>query len=258
MNSTVSRRIANNRKIPLILAGSTLFLLSAYIGLNGARYTQDRARYLANPLKPSIIDSAVTYDKVASTFDSEVRKSEWWIGYNWFRKAAVRMAEGRVLEVASGTGFNSKYFDLDRVRSLTFLDPSRNMLELAEQRVTAIKRRIPVRFIVASLEDAQELKLGTFDTILQTNGLCSCKDPIAHLHQMKQLCRPGGRIILLEHGIGHYKWLNDILETYASSHCLRWGCIWNRDISDIMKSTGYIYTLKRRYLGTMYEVVIEN
>jgi SAM-dependent methyltransferase len=55
------------------------------------------------------------------------------------------------------------------------------------------------------------------------------------LKEASRVCRPGGRILLLEHGRGHYAWLNDRLDKSAERHHHKWGCWWNRDIKEIVR-----------------------
>jgi methyltransferase OMS1 len=48
--------------------------------------------------------------------------------------------------------------------------------------------------------------------------------------EMARVCKPGGRILLLEHGRASQNWLNDILDRGEARHAQKWGCRWNRDI----------------------------
>ncbi|KAK4099409.1 hypothetical protein N658DRAFT_429779 [Parathielavia hyrcaniae] len=74
-----------------------------------------------------------------------------------------------------------------------------------------------------------------YDTIIQTFGLCSVADPGALLANMAAKLQPDtGRIILLEHGRGHYGWLNRRLDRTAPKHFQKYGCWWNRDIEQIV------------------------
>ena len=56
---------------------------------------------------------------------------------------------------------------------------------------------------------------------------------------MARVCKPGGQILLLEHGRAGTDWLNDILDKGAQRHLMKWGCQWNRDIEDIVKKVGH-------------------
>ena len=97
-----------------------------------------------------------------------------------------------------------------------------------------------------------------YDTVVQTMGLCSTEDPDALLHRLGQLVRPGnegGRILLLEHGRGHYNWLNRILDSLASRHASKHGCWWNRDVGDIVQRSGLeVQKMERHHFGTTWWV----
>lgn len=59
------------------------------------------------------------------------------------------------------------------------------------------------RFSVLEM-DGHDLKFedNSFDTVVDTFGLCSYNDPIKVLHEMKRVCKKDGKIILIEHGKG--------------------------------------------------------
>jgi methyltransferase OMS1 len=46
--------------------------------------------------------------------------------------------------------------------------------------------------------------------------------------------RPGGLILLLEHGRGTSEKLNSMLDKGADQRFEKWGCWWNRDILGIV------------------------
>ena len=54
------------------------------------------------------------------------------------------------------------------------------------------------------------------------------------LREASRVCKADGRILLMEHGRGHYDWLNDYLDGKAQKHHDTWGCWWNRDILSIL------------------------
>ena len=95
----------------------------------------------------------------------------------------------------------------------------------------------------------------SFDTVVDTFGLCSHEDPVAALRQMAAVCRPGGRILLLEHGRGHWAWLNELLDGSAGKHHSRWGCWWNRDILAVVAAAGLaVRSSSRWHFGTTYVI----
>jgi methyltransferase OMS1, mitochondrial len=76
----------------------------------------------------------------------------------------------------------------------------------------------------------------TYDTVIQTFGLCSFSDPVSVLMNLASVVEPEtGRIILLEHGRGTWDWVNTLLDRQALAHFQKYGCWWNRDIEAIVK-----------------------
>ena len=53
------------------------------------------------------------------------------------------------------------------------------------------------------------------------------------------MCKPGGKIVLLEHGRASWGFVNTVLDNGAAQHKDKWGCWWNRDILDIVQKVGY-------------------
>jgi methyltransferase OMS1, mitochondrial len=97
-----------------------------------------------------------------------------------------------------------------------------------------------------------------FDVVLQTMGLCSTPDPVRLLRHLGTITDPeNGRILLLEHGRSHYRWLDEILDNLAAAHANRFGCWWNRDIGRIVEQSGLeVVEIKRWHLGTTWRVIL--
>ncbi|KAF6806521.1 methyltransferase OMS1 [Colletotrichum plurivorum] len=76
-----------------------------------------------------------------------------------------------------------------------------------------------------------------YDTVVQTFGLCSVRDPEDVVRKLAGMVKPDtGRIILLEHGRGWCGVVNGLLDKSAASHFKRYGCWWNRDIAEIVQN----------------------
>lgn len=237
------------------------FILSGYMSYLYVTYTQAVA---ANEkLAASVpVDTSDRYvGKVASNFDDDVGTMEFMMGLNSRRSHLARQATGHVLEVSCGTGRNMKYYRYghkDHATSITFVDQSQEMLEIAEKK---FKEFFPphrtARFLAQSAQDPVPMPapgVKGFDTIVETMGLCSTGDPVGLLQNLGKMAnQETGRILLLEHGRGHYAWLNKILDNLAPGHADRFGCWWNKDIGEIVQKSGLeVVELKRYNFGTTW------
>lgn len=74
--------------------------------------------------------------------------------------------------------------------------------------------------------------------------------------EFAELLKPGGRIILLEHGRGSYDTINKILDDRAEKRLKTWGCRWNLDIGEILDDSGLDVVEERRtHFGTTWCIV---
>ena len=64
-----------------------------------------------------------------------------------------------------------------------------------------------------------------------------------------------GTLLLLEHGESDWTLLSWWQRHKLNRHVSRWGCYWNRDILELVKSSGLKVTdVKRRHFGTTYMI----
>lgn len=98
----------------------------------------------------------------------------------------------------------------------------------------------------------------SFDTIVDTFGLCSFEEPVKVLQEMKRVLKPGGQLLLLEHGNSSWKAMQDMQASKLDRHVHKYGCYWNREIEDLVAEAGLKITEKERsQLGTVYFLVLE-
>jgi phosphatidylethanolamine/phosphatidyl-N-methylethanolamine N-methyltransferase len=108
----------------------------------------------------------------------------------------MKIASGdRVLEVGVGTGINASLYPRDC--AVTGIDLSEPMLEKARDRI-ARKGIANVRLMQM---DATDLKFpdNIFDIVYAPYVISVVPDPVAVAREMRRVCRPGGRIIFLNH-----------------------------------------------------------
>ena len=163
------------------------------------------------------------------------------------REKVVPRASGTVLEIGIGTGLNLPYYDATRVERLIGLDPSEKSWELAGKRAAHLE--FDVEFIGLPGEQIP-LEDGSVDTVLVTFSLCTIPDPVAALHGMARVLRPGGSLIFCEHGkapdANVCQWqdrINPIWRRIAG------GCHVNRDIPQLLKVGGFdVVDMETSYL----------
>eukprot|EP00127_Corallochytrium_limacisporum_P000578 Clim_evm5s20 gene=Clim_evmTU5s20 len=192
-------------------------------------------------------------------YDDRIWFEEWMILLPWRRKAIVSKARGKVLEVSAGTGRNLDYYKTDgSVESLTLTDLVPEMLKACEEKIVTQKLPFPVKCEIA---DSQKLPYenDSFDSVVQTFGLCSYPKPVLALREMARVCKAGGKILLLEHGESNWDRTAREQLKRQFKHASFWGCYNNRPIDKLVQQAGLkILNIKRYQKGTVYLIEIEN
>ena len=233
-------------------AGAALYALGA-----AAAY---HAFYVPPPTGPASEDERRrVFSANAGGYDAAIGWQEATSGIAGMRRRLVQRARGRVLEVGAGTGRNTEYYDARGVERVTLVDSSEEMLRVAAaKQVAAAGGGVPLAFAVA---DAARLPYpdATFDSAVSTFTLCSFEDPSAVLAELRRVVKPGGAILLLEHGRASVPAVTAFLERHAARHMARHGCDWSRPITDIVAGAGLrIVSEERRHLGTTVAFVLAN
>ncbi|GMI31894.1 hypothetical protein TeGR_g3614 [Tetraparma gracilis] len=245
-------------KARLLAAGASL-----YVSTSAAMYLYFSSSAASAPSAPTSPCSGhaqgpARFGELAGSYDSRIEADELVMFVPLLRRFLLRSASGRVLEVGAGTGRNLPYYGFGggagSVSSLTLLDAAPEMLRAAAAKASALPPPQPdVRLLRASAEDLAPVATGTFDTVVSTFTLCSYEDPKRALREMQRACEPAGRILLLEHGLGSYGWLNRRLGSGREEHVRKWGCEWDRDVLGLVGESGMeVESVWRFHFGTSY------
>ncbi|CEM02498.1 unnamed protein product [Vitrella brassicaformis CCMP3155] len=195
-----------------------------------------------------------TFDKKAHRWDKDVRTDEFFMGIGRWRRSMCERAEGHVLETAVGTGRNFAFYNTAKVKSVVATDFSRKMLKVASTKKKFLDP-IPSRFVASN---SLKLDFGddTFDTVVDTFGICSYEKPVETINEMARVMKPSGKMLLLEHGAGTGNAINWWLRSNLVHHVHKYGCYHNRKIDHIVKLAGLDVTeVERRHAGTSYMII---
>ena len=191
------------------------------------------------------------YDAIAPRYDWVLGAPEL-LGLHWLRRALLRHAHGRVLEVAVGTGRNLQHYPPGC--ELTAIDFSPAMLARAERRARRIGRAVDFQ-----LMDAEQLTFPPhrFDAVVCTLALCNFPHPLAALHEMMRVVRPEGRVLLLEHGYAEKTWLRRLQDLRAERQFQWLGNRWDREPYRLAREAGLQVLQHRSFLfGVLHWMVL--
>ena len=134
------------------------------------------------------------YDKLAKVYDLIFGPTLHPGRLQAIQRMNIQSGE-RVLEVGVGTGINLSLYPQNC--SVTGIDFSGSMLEIARERA-ARKNIGNVRLLQM---DAADLRFAddSFDIVYAPYLISVVPDPIRVAQEMRRVCRPGGRIIFLNH-----------------------------------------------------------
>ncbi len=134
------------------------------------------------------------YNRIAFIYDLMEAPLEFLHLASWREKLRNCIIGGRALEIGVGTGKNLPYYP-PRVK-ISAIDFSHRMLSRARKK--AWQNNLKVAFLEM---DAQQLAFPDhfFDTVFATFVFCSVPDPVVGLKELRRVCKPDGRLLLLEH-----------------------------------------------------------
>jgi ubiquinone/menaquinone biosynthesis C-methylase UbiE len=166
------------------------------------------------------------------------------------RRQLFSRASGNVLDVACGYGLN--FACLPNASRISGVDFSPVMLAMARDHVRALG--LPVSLSEGDAE-ALDFPDNTFDTVISALSTCSFLDPILALQEMRRVCKPGGRILLVEHGRSDWEWLGRYQDRQVPSMLKQAGCRWNQEPQALVREAGLnIIQAQRALLGVFHTI----
>ncbi len=192
------------------------------------------------------------YDEMAGNWRM-LGITDWLLLINRLRKKHFSSASGNVLDVACGTGENFEH--LEKASSLTAFDLSPQMVEEAKRRTRQLRKDVAL-----SGGDAQAMPFpdNAFDTVISAFSSCTFPDHVAAFHEMTRVTKPGGRILLVEHGRSSVGWIARRQDKNIDRVVERSACRNNRDVAAELAEGGLkVVSHITSHLGMMNRVTIE-
>ncbi|MFO8234663.1 MAG: methyltransferase domain-containing protein [Bacteroidales bacterium] len=171
------------------------------------------------------------YNRIARVYD--ILESPMEKGFSKWRAELLKEARGKILEVGIGTGKNIPYYPEDL--ELTGIDFSEKMIEIAGKKA---KDKHNVQLRVMNVEN-MEFEDNSFDTVVTSCVYCSVPDPVQGLKEMKRVCKPNGKILMLEHVRSNHKAVGKMMDILNPIPLYIYGANINRRTYENLLKAGY-------------------
>ena len=190
------------------------------------------------------------HDASARNYKSGEWVREKFLGVGRMRRELFSLASGSVLDVGCGYGSNFEY--LTNAAHITGVDVSPVMLDMAREHARGLHLEVDLR---QGDVEALDFPDHTFDTVVSALATCSYLNPIAALHEMKRVCKPDGRLLLLEHGRSSWELIGRFQDRSVVSAIQRGGCRHNQEPRQIVQAAGLKVTAAHRSKMGVFHVI---
>jgi ubiquinone/menaquinone biosynthesis C-methylase UbiE len=153
------------------------------------------------------------------------------------RKLIIPTAAGNVLEIGIGSGLNLPFYDLNKVKNITALEPSKELRKLTLK----YNRNLGLNIELLNNNAGNiELDSSSIDSIVITFTMCSIQNITDSFEEMRRVLKPNGSLIFCEHGLAPDKYIKKCQNfiTPMWKH-ISGGCHLNRPISSIIEANGF-------------------
>lgn len=173
------------------------------------------------------------YNRISKVYDMMEKPMEWMAMNKWQGELIKRIEGSEILEVGVGTGKNLRYYPDNA--SVVGIDFSTEMLKKAK-----IKAGENPKITLLEM-DAQQMAFqdDMFDTVVTSCVFCSVPDPIKGLQEIRRVCKPEGKIVMLEHMRSNHRVVGKLMDTINFIPLHFWGANINRKTLENLKAAGF-------------------
>jgi len=173
------------------------------------------------------------YDRISKVYDIFEQPMEMMSLKKW-RAQLTEELSGRVLEVGVGTGKNIAYYP--NGSNITAIDFSKMMLVKAREKAEKLHKKVELIQM-----DAQDMSFpdNTFDCVFTTCVFCSVPDPVKGLKEIRRVCKPDGKIIMIEHVRSENKVIGLLMDIFNPVTLNLYGANINRRTVNNVKTAGF-------------------
>ena len=152
------------------------------------------------------------------------------------RRALLRNARGRVVEIGAGTGLNAALYP-DDIAELVLTEPDAAMRKRLARRLQRHGRGAQ---IVDAPAERLPLADASVDTVVSTLVLCTVPDPERTLREIARVLRPDGQLLFIEHVRANSRLLAALQDSlFQPWRRFAAGCCCNRPTVEVMRACGF-------------------
>jgi ubiquinone/menaquinone biosynthesis C-methylase UbiE len=182
----------------------------------------------------------------AKLYDPFMRRCERESLGPWRAELLAGLA-GEVAELGAGSGANLPFYPATVTR-LALAEPDAEMRKLLTARRASTTTRAGSVTIVDAPAEILPFADGSLDAVVGTLVLCTVRDPMTVLREVRRVLRPGGAYVFLEHGAaeegsGRLRWQRRLEPGWSR---LAEGCHLTRRADESIAAAGFVIETSRR------------
>lgn len=161
-----------------------------------------------------------------------------------WRDDLVADLEGEILEIGVGKGENLPHYR--RARHICAIEPNAKRAEAALRTAASVDVPVTIR---TSPAERLPFEPASFDHVVSSMVFCSVEDPVAALHEIQRVLKPGGMLHMVEHVRPQNRLMRAIFHTITPlwKH-VAWNCHLDRPTVDTVRGEGWNVEIVRRKL----------